>query len=429
MNGPGGSRPAPPGEAPGGPPPGERRALKMLPLLGRPSPGDAGRQAAEEQRLFRPELYWYLSFRCNLACAHCSVQSSPQVDTSGDLDTAQALQVIEQMVELNVSRVILTGGEALLRRDALAIIAALGERGIAVSLESNGLLFGEAFAELARRLQARGLLSIGVSLDGGTALTHERMRGPGSFHRTLRGLQFLRANDVAFSVQCILNRSNYQTIPELYRIARELRPALRALGFGFLNPIGRGVELVADLGVRPADMVPILELIRREKRGFEGVTVVKSPPAAIPPPFLEMVFKDPGVANHVSCAFPLLGILPNGDVTICGLSREDEELHYGSVLRDRLLGIWEKARFGMLRGRYLAAEELTGICGDCVFKHSCKGGCRAWAYEEGRSFDAPLPLCAALAEAGQFPRSYRISEQRKALAERLPDVHIGCACH
>ena len=136
------------------------------------------------------------------------------------------MHVIDQLVELNVGQVMMTGGEALLRRDAIDILRALGARGIAVSLESNGLLFSEPFAEVAREMQSRRLLSIGVSLDGGTPETHEKLRGPNTFRRTVRGLHFLKDRGIKFSVQCILNRGNYATIPALYAVARPLRPEL-----------------------------------------------------------------------------------------------------------------------------------------------------------------------------------------------------------
>src|SRR5437762_781615 len=98
------------------------------PLL-RARAGAAATKAAEELRAFRPVIYWYLTFRCNLACTHCWVNSSPAVDTSGDLSTSQAMQVIEQMVDLRVSRVAMSGGEVLVRRDALEIIRATADRG------------------------------------------------------------------------------------------------------------------------------------------------------------------------------------------------------------------------------------------------------------------------------------------------------------
>jgi radical SAM protein with 4Fe4S-binding SPASM domain len=383
-------------------------------------PARQGRDRSAEidlQRKLRPNIYWYLTFRCNLACAHCWVHSSPQVDTAGELTTAEAMCVIQQMVELGVQGCNLSGGEILTRRDALEIVQALADSGIQVVVETNGLGITAGFLELAGRLQ-RGRLRIGISLDGGTAQAHERLRGPRTFQPTVRNLYRLKQAGVGFSVQCTLNRSNVDTIPALYDLAADLHPALRCLGFCLLNPLGRGDDLARELGVGFRDLDRILTLIQEHKHRFPGLTMIKAPPAAIPPAHLAMAIKDSLVSTLVSCQFPLLGILPHGEVTICALCRDDADLCFGNVRTSSLRQIWEEARMDSLRARYLAAESLEGICGDCIWKYSCRGGCRAWAFEQGRSFDAPYPLCAALAAAGEFPDAYRISVQRAFLNDR-----------
>lgn len=368
---------------------------------------------------FRPHVYWYPSFRCNLACEHCAVASSPWVDVSQDLDTAQCLRVVDQMAQLGVGRVILSGGEVLLRCDLAEILRALAGHGIEIGLESNGLCFDQAFAGLARTLQARGLLGITVSLDGGTAETHELLRGPRSFHRTLRGLRLLQRNGVRFDIQVVLNRANIATLPALYELAEELRPQLGMVQFAFLNPVGRGSALVQELGLRGRDFPGLFEEIHRSKSHFSGQTLIKGPPAVVPPKYLPTVFQDPSVRKSVSCQFPLLGVLPNGDVTICAVSRDNRELYFGNVRETTLSDIWSRAGMAELRCSYLAADDLTGICGDCVWKRSCRGSCRAWAYEEGRSFGAPLPICRDLDEAGDFPDAYRISRRGEAFQRQF----------
>ncbi len=386
-------------------------------------------QRLEEERRFRPHIYWYLSFRCNLACTHCSVFSSPWVDTSADLSTAECLRVVDQMADLGVGFAILTGGEALLRPDALTILAALAERKIPVGLETNGLRFDNAFIELARELQQRQLLQITVSLDGGTAETHERLRGPNSFARTLRGLQRIAAQGVEFHLQCVLNKASLETIPQLYGLGRELHPQLSMVQFAFLNPVGRGTELSRELGLDAADVRRIFQLIAQHKTDFRGTTLVKGPPAMIPPEHLGLVFQSAEIKKSVSCQFPLLGVLPNGDVTVCAVSRENADLHFGNVRDISLREVWQKTRMDMLRSQYVGAAHLTGICGDCVWKFKCKGGCRAWAYEDGGSFDAPLPICKQMESAGEFPRVYRISQQNATMVRKFQEMGGGCACH
>lgn len=395
-------------------------------LLNRRSPASEASDA-ERLRKFRPAIYWYLSFRCNLECTHCSVYSSPQVDTSGDLTTAQAMRVIDQMADLHVGGANVTGGEALLRRDALEIIRATTDRDIAVGLESNGILFTDRFAALAQELQGRRLFSVAISLDGGTAEAHDAIRGAGSFAKTVRGLRLIAGYGIKFSVQMVLTRANYHTLPQFYALATELSPSFESAQLALLNPIGRGIELMDTLGLRMSDIRAILATVKREKATYPGRTVFKAPPALVPPEYLAMVFQDDHVESQMSCQFPLLGVLPNGDVTICALSRDNDQLYFGNILSQNLKTIWEETRMGMLRSRYVSATDLTGICGDCVWKYSCKGGCRAWAYEDGGNFDAPLPLCTALAERGEFPRAYRISAQNEAVKRALPD--LGGACH
>lgn len=384
----------------------------------------------EQQRRFRPTVYWYLTFKCNLACAHCSVSSSPWVDSSEDLDADECLRVIEQMAELRVSSVLLTGGEFLIRPDALRILRSLADRGIAAGVESNGLLYPPGFFELAREMQEQGLLGLTISLDGGTRETHERLRGPRSFERTVANLRLLREHGIRFNLQCVLNHESYRTIPELYALAEQLSPACGAVQWALLNPVGRGTGLIQELGIRPADIPALFQRIQEAEPGFSGRTIVKVPPAMVPPRYLPLILKGSRIGPVTTCQFPLLGILPNGDVTLCAVSRDNQELHFGNVRDEgfRLQLVWERTRMNQLRSRYLTAENLSGVCGDCVWKYQCKGACRAWAFEEGESFDAPFPLCQALLEAGAFPRVYRLSLQNAAAIASFQRMSLGCGC-
>jgi radical SAM protein with 4Fe4S-binding SPASM domain len=391
----------------------QRSGLTVLPAT------DAGRQQAaestlEQERKFHPDVYWYLTFRCNLACAHCSVLSSPTVDNSNDLKTDDCLQVVEQLAEMNVAMAMLSGGEVLIRPDAVTIIRTLADKGIYVGVETNGLKFDRPFIELAKELQERRLINITVSLDGGTAETHSVLRGPKSFERTVRGLRLLHENGIHFDIQCVLNRENYHTIPDLYDLALEIEP--QRLLWSPLNASGRGSELVQRIGLRYEETVALLELIDQHKQRFPGINLIKMPPAMVPPRYLLQVYKGQDVGCSTSCKFPLLGVLPNGDITVCAVSRDDNSLYFGNVKTTRLKAAWEKARMDLLRSRYVGAEDLQGICGDCVWKHSCKGSCRAMAYEEGEDFFSPFPVCQEAADRGVFPDVYRISKGGRSVS-------------
>ncbi len=372
--------------------------------------------AKSDPSRYQPQVYWYLSFRCNLACSHCWVNSSPDVDTSKDLKEEDIEMVISRLVELDVGGVILTGGEVLLRRDALKIIRAITDAGMGVGVETNSLLIKEPFIALALDLQKRGLLSMSISLDGGTPETHEKMRGKKTFALTLAKMRLLRDKGVKFSFQCVLNRENLHTIPQLFALAAELSPNLERLQFAFLNPIGRGKELVNDIGIRREDYFQIFTYLQEEiLRDNDFQVIVAGPPAITPPPFLSTVFHHPRVTYNMTCPFPILGILPNGDVTICAMSRDNEDLYFGNIREISLKEIWDQMGMLELRDQYLRAQTFEGVCGDCIWKLRCKGGCRAHAYEEGGSFEASHPICVGLNERGEFPNLYRISKHAEKM--------------
>jgi len=373
--------------------------------------------AAEAQRQFRPAVYWYVTFRCNLACKHCWVNSSPSVDTSEDLTTDEMLDVVAQMRELGAGRVLLSGGEALYRPDMLTVIRELLGSRINVSLETNGLLVTRKLTDLIKwgRDVHGAELTPAVSMDGGTSETHDFLRGRGTFERVLQGMRTLRDEGITFDAQCVINKTNIETIPALLERMSEMTPMLRRMQLAFLHAVGRGDKLVDKYGLEITDYNRAFDLVLEHGRKFPGQLTVKTPPALIPPDKMVQMFaftKKMGCST--SCAFPTLGVLNDGRITVCALTRDDPGLCFGNVRTHRLLDIWKQKRMMAMREHYLAAQELQGICGDCIFQKECRGGCRALAYDELGDWDAAHPLCANLAEVGQFPSAYRKSLRRDA---------------
>jgi radical SAM protein with 4Fe4S-binding SPASM domain len=359
---------------------------------------------------YRPTIYWYLSFRCNLQCKHCSVQSSPFVDSSGDLSTEDALMVVRKMTAIRPSGVILTGGEPLLRTDFLTIYEALTDAHIEVAIETNGLLVTDHIIDALLMSKKRGIsTTICISLDGGTREAHDWMRGQGTFDRTVETLRKLWSAGLKFRVQCVLHDGNYCTINDLFELTSDFPPLLDYLIFAFLHPVGRGLQMWNDKCISPANLEASYGLISRGIDHYPGQVSVKLPPAMISPKYLDKLFgKTNKCTCNTSCNFPTLGILPAGDVTVCALTRNDPSVMHGNIKIDLLSDICHHARLDALREEYLAAK-LTGACADCIFAPTCKGSCRAYAYEEFSDFSAPHPLCDSLYKRGLFPSVYRTS--------------------
>ena len=140
------------------------------------------------------EVDLHLTNRCNLTCAHCSVDSGRT--PYAELPTHVWKAVIDQAVAMDCQYFDLTGGEPLLYPGVEDVIRHISAAGRHLELQTNGLHLTTAKLE---RLHAAGLRDLVISLDGMGAI-HDRIRGrAGAFDETTDGIR--RALDRGFSVR------------------------------------------------------------------------------------------------------------------------------------------------------------------------------------------------------------------------------------
>jgi len=105
-----------------------------------------------------------LTDRCSLRCTYCMPSEGlPWLPAPGLLTTPELVRLVRLLVGLGITEVRLTGGEPLLRPDAVAVVAALadGENAPEMSVTTNGLVL----ERLAPALRAAGLRRVNISLD------------------------------------------------------------------------------------------------------------------------------------------------------------------------------------------------------------------------------------------------------------------------
>src|SRR5690606_41297465 len=84
-----------------------------------------------------PVVSWNLSRRCNLTCKHC-YSISADIDFPGELTTAEAFTVMDDLKQFRVPVLILSGGEPLMRKDIFEISRRAKDMCFYVGLSSNG---------------------------------------------------------------------------------------------------------------------------------------------------------------------------------------------------------------------------------------------------------------------------------------------------
>ncbi|MFC1853661.1 radical SAM protein [candidate division CSSED10-310 bacterium] len=133
-----------------------------------------------ERRLFSVTLA--VTNRCNYHCWHCYNADRDETDIA----LPEVKKVVQQLQDLDVVMVTLTGGEPLLRPD-LEEIAAAFDTSTCLNLNTTGDGLTD---ERARKLKESGVFGVGVSLDSTEPQEHDRLRGKkGAFDVALKALE------------------------------------------------------------------------------------------------------------------------------------------------------------------------------------------------------------------------------------------------
>lgn len=136
---------------------------------------------------------------CNFRCIYCAPNGHP-ASTTSPLSVDEIQRVVRAAVALGITKIRLTGGEPLLRRDIVKIVRAItAVNGVEdLALTTNGFLL----ARLARELADAGLVRVNLSLD---TLRRERFAqivGVDAFDAVWAGI---RAADAAGLVPLKIN--------------------------------------------------------------------------------------------------------------------------------------------------------------------------------------------------------------------------------
>ena len=147
--------------------------------------------------------------RCNLRCSYCN---TPFLDPT-DLPLSQVELLFGRLRELGVSRLGLTGGEPMVRKDIGELVELAKARGFWLTMNSNLTL-------LERRKEAvRGVDLFFTSLDGPKE-QHEAARGAGSFQGVVDAATRIVAEGRPVVAICVVTPHNLGCARELLEIAR-----------------------------------------------------------------------------------------------------------------------------------------------------------------------------------------------------------------
>jgi radical SAM protein with 4Fe4S-binding SPASM domain len=320
-------------------------------------------------------IAWEVTAACNLSCEYCRASASASPD-EGELSTVEALAFIDQVAPLK-PMIILSGGEPLLRPDVFDLAEYARDRGIRVSLATNGTLLSP---EMVRRIKQAGIKRISISLDGPGPEVHDAARGSGSFDLAMRGIRNLRG-EVDFQINMTITKGNLDQVGATMDLAERLGAV--AFHLFFLVPTGRGSE---EELVTPEEQDEILRWVAQECKNRKIEVKVTCAPqyGRVVREVLTESERKGMMGSACLAGTSFVFVSRTGDVCPCGYL----PVVAGNVRMESFPEIWENSPvFLDLRKR-----ELGGRCGRCDYRKVC-GGCRARAYAKTGDYLESDPLC------------------------------------
>lgn len=196
---------------------------------------------------------WDVTSKCNALCDFCAKHHVLN-NKSTRLNNKVIDSLVDKFKSLSVESVIIGGGEPLLVPRLHVYIRKLVDKGISVSVTTNGILLTEKTALL---LVDSGVSSINISIDSMDANIHNMHRKINCFDKVKNGVaNLLKACIVStqksipwIGLSVTLMKGNLEKeedIEKFFRYARANK--IDGLSFAFVTPIGLGKKecLVCD---------------------------------------------------------------------------------------------------------------------------------------------------------------------------------------
>jgi radical SAM protein with 4Fe4S-binding SPASM domain len=306
---------------------------------------------------------WELTLSCNMRCMHCG--SSAGDTRVHELTTSEALRLCTQLHDLRAKYINLTGGEALLRKDWYTISKEIKDQGMEVSVLTNGLLLTETIISQLRNV---GVYAIALSLDGGTAHTHDSIRRvPGSFEKCLTGLEKLKKENLPATIITTVHKQNFHELP---LIRDHIIGKTKAWQIQIAVPIGR---FPRELILSPQEFYAVALFIAAMKKRYsvKELAVMGAHSIGYHSQVLRNTMVSP-VWKGCQAGISVLGIESNGNIKGC-LSLPESFVE-GNIRQRPLADIWNDPHCFSYT-RHCTTTDIGSHCADCRYNMTCKGGC------------------------------------------------------
>lgn len=335
--------------------------------------------------------------KCNLKCKYCFY--ADEMTALSDLPTKRWQACFEELGELAVQRLTLSGGEVFTRPDLFELIDSLIANQMRYSILTNGTLITEKTIKQFQKGKRRQRLdSIQVSIDGSCAEVHDKSRPPMSFDRAVNGLLLLKKSNFPVTVRVTINHHN---VNDLENIARFLIDDIGLRGFSTneADQMGSARCFGQDVVLTENERRHAMEALIAINKQYQGRINAQAGPLSRANFFAEIEERlargetgIPGRGTLCSCGgvFSKMAILHDGTMVPCNML---PTLTMGLVGVNSIQAAWlYHPSINVVRYRRQIPLSSLESCQDCPYVNFCTGGCPATIMNKFGHLNAIDPL-------------------------------------
>ncbi len=333
-------------------------------------------------------LFFEATRLCNYACPMCMASSNDvklvKKSRKQELSTSEIEQHIFKTVDkIGVEKITWSGGEFILRKDAVELVRLATDYGYSSVITTNGSkMTREKLLELKEASNGNVVIAVGInSIEDENSWTRDT-----DCEQSLAVLELCNELNIRQNVVVTVGQHNLKTIERTLQWLDDHHIPYNRSPY---TARGYGREYWEELKFSKENMQETIHpALRKHANGYISYT-----------PF----FLSPEVHNEISSGIsnvtvpqnPSIGcwcgtwlaVNAEGDVSPCGILLDD--VNCGNVRKKTFQQIIDDS--GVFQ-KILDRTHLKGKCGRCRYQFTC-GGCRAMAFYESGDIMAEDPTC------------------------------------
>jgi len=317
-----------------------------------------------------------ITYACPLQCVYCSNPTN-FTDYKGELSTKQWKSVISQARELGSTQLGFSGGEPLVRKDLVELVAHANELDYYTNLITSAIGMNE---EKIKDLKKAGLDNIQISFQAHEKALNDFISGKQSFNTKIEMTNLVKQYDYPLTLNIVIHKMNIDYIQDIMDMCLSLKADYVELAntqyYGFAKANQQQLLPTAEQ-LKTAEKI-VHEYQARYKEIIKFYYIISD------------YYENRPKACMNGWGTTSLCITPDGYALPCQMARVLPNLTFPKVTENKLAWIWNDSD---LFQKFRGFEWMEEPCRSCPERFKDYGGCRCQAYLLTGNACATDPVC------------------------------------